>query len=358
MTTQSELIREEPCRSAAPIRRVAIISDAWHPQVNGVVRTLSMVKKELEGAGFAVDVIGPDRFFNISCPTYSEVRLALDGATRLSHHVLKFKPDAIHIATEGPLGWVARHLCVKWKIPFTTSFHTRWTEYLQARAPIPAGWSYKAFRYFHSLAESTLVPTRSIQEELQQQGFKNLKVWTRGVDHNIFRPRSSSVLSFPRPIQLYVGRVAVEKNLPAFLELPTMGTKLVVGDGPAREELESRYPNAVFLGLKQGTELAEIYSSADVFVFPSRTDTFGIVLLEALASGLPVAAFPVAGPKDIVSSDVGVLMEDLELAVKHALRIPREKCLAYAKRFSWSKCAEMFYENLVHVRSRSQILPY
>ena len=327
--------------------RVLLVTDAWLPQVNGVVRTLQHVVRELGDAGHVIEVVHPGLFRTVPCPTYPEIRLALFPGRALRRIADELVPDAVHVATEGPLGLAARNLCVARGWAFTTSFHTRFPEYVRERAPIPLGFSYRVVRWFHGKAERMLVPTARLRDELRARGFANAVAWTRGVDVETFRPERREELGLPGPVFAYVGRLAVEKNVSAFLELDLPGTKLVVGDGPARAELERRFPDAVFVGMRFGDELARTYASADVFVFPSRTDTFGLVLLEALASGTPVAAFPVAGPADVIGdAPVGVLDEDLGSACRRAVSIPRADCRAFALGFSWRRCAELFFESL------------
>ena len=328
--------------------RILLVTDAWSPQINGVVRTWQRVIREVEAKGHEVEVISPDLFKTIPCPTYPEIRLAMFPARALARRAEVFRPDAIHIATEGPLGQAARGYCLKKHLPFTTSYHTRFPEYFAARLPVPLAVGYWLMRRFHSASDAVLVATQTIRDDLEERGFPNVTQWSRGVDTDLFRPRNDHALDLPRPIYLYVGRVAVEMNIEAFLKLELgIGTKVVVGDGPQRAELESRYPNVVFTGAKEGEELARHYASGNVFVFPSRTDTFGLVMLEALASGLPVAAYPVPGPLDVVNaSGVGVLDEDLGYAVQRALAIPSERCRAHAMKYSWTVCAEQFLDNL------------
>lgn len=326
---------------------ILIISDAWYPQINGVVRTISTVRQELEKLGHSVEVIGPDRFRTVPMPTYPEIRLALGANNRLPPMIDAMRPDCIHIATEGPLGHAARRYCLKRNIPFTTAYHTRFPEYVRDRMPIPLTLSYAVVRRFHKPSAAVMVATPSIENALKSRGFKNIKRWTRGVDTELFRPRDKSFLTDPRPISMYVGRVAVEKNLEDFLRLDIPGTKYVVGDGPARDDLKKKYPEVRWVGAKHGEELAQYYAAADVFVFPSRSDTFGLVLLEALASGVPVAAYPVPGPLDVMDgSDAGCLDEDLKRAVETALKVPPERCREYALRFSWRASAEQFLSNL------------
>ncbi len=326
---------------------ILVVTDAWYPQVNGVVRTICTVRRELEAMGHAVEVIGPDRFRTVPMPTYPEIRLALGAGRRLPPMIEALRPDCIHIATEGPLGHAARRYCLKNGIPFTTAYHTRFPEYVRDRLPIPLALSYAVVRRFHRPSSAVMVATASIEQALKARGFTNIRRWTRGVDTELFRPRDKNFLDLPRPISMYVGRVAVEKNLEDFLKLDLPGTKVVVGDGPAREDLQKRYPGVVWTGARHGEDLAKHYAAADVFVFPSRSDTFGLVLLEALASGVPVAAYPVPGPLDVVNgSDVGCLDEDLKRAVESALTLSADRCRQYALEYSWRKSAEQFLSNL------------
>ncbi|MBK1841082.1 glycosyltransferase family 1 protein [Azospirillum sp. YIM B02556] len=326
---------------------ILIVSDAWHPQVNGVVRTIGTVRNELEEMGHSVEVIGPDRFRTLPMPSYPEIRLAVGAKRRLWAMIEGMRPDCIHIATEGPLGFAARSYCLKHGKPFTTAYHTRFPEYVRDRAPIPLALSYAVVRRFHKPSSAVMVATQTIEDALKGRGFGNIRRWTRGVDTELFHPRDKGFLDLPRPVSMYVGRVAVEKNLEDFLRLDLPGTKVVVGDGPAREELQRKYPAVHWVGAKHGEELAKHYAAADVFVFPSRTDTFGLVLLEALASGVPVAAYPVPGPLDVVDgSGAGCLDEDLKRAVEGALAIPGQACRDYALGYSWRRSAEQFLSNL------------
>ncbi len=337
--------------------RILIATDAWRPQVNGVVRTLETLCRELESLGHQVCVIEPGQFRTIPCPTYPEIRLSLNAFKKTSKIIEDFSPTSIHIATEGPLGMAARSYCVKNGLAFTTSFHTRFPEYVHARTRIPLAWTYKFLIWFHGAATSMMVPTQSLKEEMSARGFQNLKIWSRGVDLDQFFPRDGSAgLPYERPIWLYVGRIAVEKNITSFLNLNLDGTKVLVGDGPQRNLLQNEFPQAKFVGPKHGEELALHYAGSDVFVFPSKTDTFGLVIIEALASGLPVAAYPVQGPNDIIATaPVGILDEDLELASQRALKeINPEACRKHALNYSWPASAGQFLSNITPVlRSHS-----
>ena len=327
--------------------RILIVTDAWAPQVNGVVRSLENVVREAPRFGVEIRLLTPASFLTVPLPTYREVRVALTRPGAIAARIEEVAPDYIHIATEGPLGICARAACLRNGLPFTTSYHTRFPEYLAARRLAPVSLTYALMRRFHNAGAGMMVATASLERELEGRGFKHLMRWSRGVDSHLFRPREHSVLDLPRPIFLTCGRLAIEKNLGAFLSLDLPGSKVVVGDGPARQELEARFPKAHFTGVLEGDALASVYASADVFVFPSRTDTFGIVLLEALACGVPVAALPVAGPLDVLGdSGAGVLDHDLAGAALAALKIPRDKARAHALSFSWSACARQFIDNV------------
>ncbi|RCS25279.1 glycosyltransferase family 1 protein [Phyllobacterium salinisoli] len=329
------------------MKRIVIVTDAWHPQVNGVVRTLTHISDLMSERGYAVTIVSPSDYRSVACPTYPEIRLALTHPAAVRAALAKLQPAYIHIATEGPLGIMARRACLKNGWRFTTSFHTRFPEYLYERFPVPLSLTYGFLRRFHNAGECTLVPTQSIQDELAARGFTKLKIWTRGVDRALFRPQPDVNLGLPHPIFLCVGRVAPEKNLTAFLSLDLPGTKLVVGDGPSLEELKARFPKAVFAGKKEGAELARYYAGSDVFVFPSRTDTFGLVLLEAIASGMPVAAFPVPGSRDVIgTTGAGVLSEDLQQACLGALEMGRVDPDKVLKDYTWEACADIFEEIL------------
>ena len=332
--------------------RILIATDAWHPQVNGVVRSIEALAREVRGIGADLELLTPQGFRSIEMPTYPDIRLAFATARSVSARIAAWRPDHVHIATEGPIGLAARRACLNTGRLFTTSYHTKFPDYIAARVPVPRSWSYAWLRWFHNAGSGVMVSTPSVAGELRERGFTNVMHWSRGVDHEMFRPREDSVLDLPRPIFLYVGRVAVEKNIEAFLKLTLPGTKVVAGDGPSRTALQQRYPEATFLGMQTGEKLARIYASADVFVFPSRTDTFGIVLLEALASGLPVAAYPVQGPNDVIGdSDAGVLHEDLGIACRQALTVSRERARAFSLNYTWSESARQFIDNVLNVRA-------
>jgi glycosyltransferase involved in cell wall biosynthesis len=332
--------------------RVLVATDAWHPQVNGVVRTLTSLSHSARRLGVNIEFLTPTGFPCIPIPTYPGLRLALPRPREIARRIEAAKPDAIHIATEGPIGHVVSGYCRRHGRPFTTSYTTRFPEYISARVPIPQAWVYAALRRFHAAATVTMVSTPSLMLELRQRGFSNLGMWTRGVDTDLFRPDRAIELGFERPIFITVGRVAVEKNLEAFLSLDLPGTKVVIGTGPEEAALKRRFPQAKFLGLLENGVLAAHLAAADVFVFPSRTDTFGVVQLEALASGVPVAAFPVTGPKDVVGGNpVGVLHENLGVACIEALRISRTACRTFALERSWENSARQFIGHIQKVAS-------
>lgn len=328
--------------------RILIITDAWRPQVNGVVRTLEKLAEALAGMGVEADFLTPDGFRTLPMPSYPEVRAALATPGQVARRIEAAAPDGIHIATEGMLGLLARRCCIKRGLAFTTSYHTRFPEFVRARFPIPESWSYRWLRRFHDAGQGMLVATPSLAGELSARGFRNIRLWSRGVDTALFHPRRRSEAGPARPIFMNVGRVAVEKNLPAFLDLDLPGSKMVVGDGPDLDRLRARYPDVHFTGTRTGEELASLYASADVFVFPSRTDTFGNVILEALASGCPVAAFPVTGPLDILGDgEGGVLSHDLREAALAALALPRAAARAKAQTYDWNECARQFLGHVV-----------
>ena len=366
--TNDDMMTDGP-DPARPMR-VLIVTDAWRPQVNGVVRTLEETRKVLVGMGCEVEVIAPQEsvgpegagwarpdFRTLPLPTYPDIRISLFPRAEVRRRMLAFAPHAVHIATEGPLGWAARALCLRWGMPFTTSYHTQFPEYVRARAPVPERLTYAVVRRFHNAGGCTMVTTPSMVEFLRPRGFAHLAAWTRGVDLSRFDPGlrwapDGVYAGLPRPVWVNVGRVAVEKNIETFLSLDLPGTKVVVGDGPARAELEARFPDAVFTGAKGGEELARHFADADVFVFPSLTDTFGLVIIEAMACGTPVAAFPATGPIDIIpGSGAGVLAEDvsaeaLRAACLAALEVPRATARAHAETFSWQAAGERFFELL------------
>jgi len=336
--------------------RLAIATDAWFPQVNGVVRTLSATVVELDRHGHEVELITPQRFLTVPMPGYSSIRLAMAPRFGVRRMLDAYQPEVVHISTEGPIGWSARGWCLARGVPFTTAFHTRFPEYAAVRTGISAERFWPIMQRFHAPSRAVMVATERLGAELATRGITQTRPWTRGIDHWLFRPNGDQHPAFanlPRPIMLNVGRVAPEKNLEAFLSAKVPGTKVVVGDGPSLDDLKSRYPDVVFLGPLSGEELASAYRSADCFVFPSHTDTFGMVIIEALASGLPVAAFPVAGPLDIlgyngrgVADDmpftVAAVEQDLTLAIEKALRLDRTAAAVFGARFSWERATQQF----------------
>jgi glycosyltransferase involved in cell wall biosynthesis len=327
--------------------QVLVATDAWHPQVNGVVRTYERLAQEAPKLGFEVIFLAPSLFRTLPCPTYPEIRLALVTPGAITRHMEQMRPDFIHIATEGPIGFMTRRYCRKTRRPFTTSYHTRFPEYVSARLPMPEDWCYSLQRRFHNGAAGTFVAAPSVAAELKARGFERLMLWSRGVDTELFRPRDVRLFG-DESVFLYVGRIAVEKNIKAFLDLDLPGRKVLVGGGPQAAELERLYPDALFAGPMHGEELAQAYASADVFVFPSLTDTFGLVLLEALASGVPVAAYPASGPRDVLTDPrVGVLSSDLREAALRALRLDRSAAREHALLYSWENSARQFMENML-----------
>jgi len=342
-------------RDAHRPMRILVATDAWEPQVNGVVRTLTRVVGELRAMGHLVEVIHPSQFKTFPLPTYAEIKVAIGVYEPVQERFKEFEPEAIHIATEGPIGLAARRICVEWKLPFTTSYHTRFPEYVSARLPLPLAAGYAYMKWFHKPSGRLMVATPTMREELTRHGFRNISSWSRGVDTEAFHPRREDepdiFAHLVRPVFLYVGRVAVEKNIEAFVGLDLPGTKVVVGPGPQLEELKAKYPDVVFTGPKSGAELAAHYACADVFVFPSLTDTFGLVILEAMAAGTPVAAYPAPGPIDLIpGSGAGVLArtatEGLREACLQCLELDRKQVRAFAEKFSWRACAEDFVKNL------------
>lgn len=335
--------------------RILIATDAWHPQINGVVRTYERLAREARTQGADLSFLTPAHFRSVACPAYPSIRLAVPNRSRARQVIEAAGPHFIHVATEGPVGWMAREFCRRQGRPFTTSYHTKFPEYVSALLSIPPSWCFALMRHFHNSGAGTMVATPSLAAELRQKGFARLLPWTRGVDTDLFRPRPERLFGSARPVFLYVGRVSREKNLEAFLAANLPGLKVVVGSGPHLEALRTRFPEAIFTGPKSGEDLAAHYASADVFVFPSRTDTFGLVLLEAMASGVPVAAYPVTGPLDIVTNGVsGILDEDLAKAARAALRLDRAQVRRDAFRFSWAKTAEMFLSNIASACAHGQ----
>jgi glycosyltransferase involved in cell wall biosynthesis len=336
--------------------RILLATDAWVPQINGVVRTYQRLVHELRLMGSEVVVLGPENFRCVPCPSYPQIGLALPDQQRCTRLIDAAGADFIHIATEGPVGWMARAYCKRRRLPFTTSFHTRFADYVSARWPVPERWVYAVQRRFHRRSAGVMVATESLAADLRRRGFERLLPWTRGVDTELFRPQRVRLFG-EGPVFLYAGRVAVEKNIEAFLRLDLPGIKVVVGDGPQRAELEARYPAAVFTGVREGRDLAACYASADVFVFPSLTDTFGMVMLEAMACGVPVAAYPTIGPRDLVTPGVsGVLDQDLKAAALAARRLDRSRVRDAALAFTWEAAAKLFLANvegaLAQVRQR------
>ena len=334
--------------------RILIATDAWHPQVNGVVRTLTSLARAAANLGSEVQFLTPDGFPSMQVPTYPGLRVALPNGGEIARRIEAAAPEAIHIATEGPIGWWVRAYCRRHGLAFTTSYTTRFPEYVSVRTGIPESWGYAVMRHFHNAAAVTMVATPSLRRELTERGFTKTGAWTRGVDTQQFHPDNPATLDFPRPIFMTVGRVAVEKNLEAFLALDLPGTKIVVGDGPQKMELERRFPAVKFLGEKKGEELTSLIAASDVFVFPSLTDTFGVVQLEALACGTPVAAFPVTGPIDVIADHpIGALDRELDVAALRALNMSRERCRSFALERSWENCARQFIGHLAVLQPSS-----
>src|SRR5215510_6843822 len=337
---------------------ILIATDAWHPQVNGVVRTLTSLANSASGLGEEIAFLTPEGFPSMGVPTYPGLRIALPNRREIARRIEAASPDAIHIATEGPIGWAVRAYCRRHKLAFTTSYTTRFPEYVSVRTGIPASLGYAVMRQFHSASSMVMVATDSLRRELAGRGFRRLGYWTRGVNTELFRPDEPAKLDLPRPIFMTMGRVAVEKNLEAFLSLDLPGSKVVVGDGPQKAELERQYPGAIFLGEKRGADLTAHLAAADVFVFPSLTDTFGVVQLEALACGTPVAAFPVTGPKDVIAGHpIGAIDTDLRNACLRALTMSREACRNFALSRSWENSARQFIGNLTALQPTRTLRP-
>lgn len=349
-------------------RKICIVTDAWAPQVNGVVRTLQSLQGCLKARGYRVYMVTPALFRTVPCPTYPEIPLAIDAFWKMSSVLKRIDADAVHIATEGPLGWAARRWCIKSGMPFTTAYHTAFPEYVAARTPLSADLLYPLFRRFHARSSGVLVATPTVRAQLRAKGFINIVNWTRGVDRNLFQADADKAdWNYAGPVQLYVGRVAVEKNIEAFLEADTPGTKVVVGDGPAFDRLKKAFPDVKFLGALFGQKLAQAYASADVFVFPSKTDTFGLVMIEALACGTPVAAYPVLGPLDVLGADgtgpfddwnepIAALGEDLGISIIEAALLDRKACSEFAKKYDWDEVARQF-EAAIHWRPAGAAQP-
>jgi glycosyltransferase involved in cell wall biosynthesis len=338
------------------VTRIIIVSDAWFPLTNGVVTTLAQTAAWLSRFGYEVRMVTPRDFRTFECPTYPEIRIAAFPYRTMARRIAAFKPQALHIATEGPLGWAARRYCISHGLRFTTSYHTQFPQYLRSRYPIPLWLSYRALRWFHDAGERCMVSTASVSAQLAARGFKSLARWQRGVDTQLFRPRRKDFLDLPRPIAAYVGRLAVEKNVDAFLRMPWAGSKLVIGDGPERARLQSQFPAAHFAGFRFGEDLAHHLAAADIMVFPSLTDTFGLVNLEAMACGIPVAAYPVTGPVDVIEDGItGALDTDLARAAQRALEIDPATCREHALRWGWDAGTHQFESNLVECQP--QLLP-
>jgi glycosyltransferase involved in cell wall biosynthesis len=338
--------------------KILIATDAWHPQVNGVVRTLTSLSRSAAALGADIGFLTPDGFPSMALPTYPGLRIALPTRGEIAQRIEAAAPDAIHIATEGPIGWMVRAYCRRRKLAFTTSYTTRFPEYVAVRIGLPVSVGYAVLRHFHAASSTTMVATESLRQELAARGFRKLGFWTRGVDTELFNPHSPATLDLPRPIFMTMGRVAVEKNIEAFLSLDLPGSKVVVGDGPQRAQLKAQYPDAIFLGEKKGADLTAHLAAADVFVFPSLTDTFGVVQLEALACGTPVAAFPVTGPKDVIADHpIGALDTDLGAACLRALNMSREACRNFALSRSWENSARQFIGNLTALQPSRTLRP-
>ncbi|MEL7535995.1 MAG: glycosyltransferase family 1 protein [Pseudomonadota bacterium] len=336
---------------------IIIATDAWSPQINGVVRTLSQAAETLRTEGHDVLVINPEGRRSYPCPSYPEIRLSFFQGRSIARAIDGFSPDCIHIATEGPLGLATRRFCERRNLYFTTSYHTQFPEYVRARYPVPTRWTYALLRWFHGRGSHTMVATPTMQRQLSERGFDNIVTWTRGVNTDLFQPDAPYDYDLPRPIWIYTGRVSVEKNIEAYLQLGLPGTKVVIGDGPDREKLEAQYRDVKFLGYRFGDELASLMAGADVFVFPSVTDTFGLVMLEAMACGLPVAAYPVVGPIDVVEpGKTGVLDKDLAAACLAAIKLDRDVCRQFALSRSWSHSIGQFFGNLVHCRTGEAVV--
>jgi len=339
--------------------RILVATDAWHPQVNGVVRTLDTTTRKLRDLGHIVEVVEPSRYPQLAVPFYPEICLAMASTGAIANRLRKFRPDHVHISTEGPLGLLVRRECKNRGWKFSTSYHTKYPEYLRKLARVPEAWSYRLLKWFHNGGSSLMCATPSLEKDLIARGFTApIRRWSRGVDLELFRPSARIDEGYPRPVLLYVGRVSKEKGIEDFLNLKTPGTKLIVGDGPIRTDLERRFPDAKFLGYRKGEALAACYASADLFVFPSKTDTFGLVMIEALACGTPVAAYPVTGPIDIITRpELGALHDNLAIAVETALKTGnRTACTDEGRGYTWENCTRQFLGNLVPVVGSSTLV--
>ena len=334
---------------------ILIATDAWHPQINGVVRVLDVLRSRLLDKGFEVTVISPNDFLTIPCPSYPEIPLAVFPGRKIRSMLKKIRPDVIHIATEGPVGWSMRKICLKKKLPFTSAYHTKFPQYVNERTSLSLDKLYGLMRKFHGASQAVFAPSKTVAKELKEREFDNVITWSHGVDIKTFKPQDKDFFDLPRPIHMYVGRVAVEKNIQAFLDLDLEGSKVVVGPGPQREELMVKYPDVLFHIPYSDRELALCYSNADVFVFPSLTDTFGLVMAESLACGVPVAAYPVSGPLDVFlqkgegERSFGALNSDLKIAIQQAYgKVPKD-CRNHAMKFSWDVVVDEFLENIVPI---------
>jgi len=327
--------------------RILVATDAWHPQRNGVVRTLISLADSLRALGAEVEFLTPEGMPTVALPGFADIRVALPDRRRIAARIAAIAPDAIHIATEGPIGLAVRWYCARRGRPFTTSFHARFADYVAARWRIPERLAWASLRWFHNAGRGTMAATASLAEELAARGFRSVLRWPRGVDARLFRPRPDASLGLLRPVFLIVGRLSPKKNLAAFLALDLPGTKVVVGEGPALPDLARLCPNAIFLGARDDADLARIYAAADVFVFPGRTDTCGLAMLEALACATPVAGFPIGATRDVVGdAPVAALDEDLRAACLRALALSRDACRAFAERMSWDESARCFLANI------------
>jgi glycosyltransferase involved in cell wall biosynthesis len=339
--------------------KILIVTDAWEPQVNGVVRTLKMTRAELQRMGHEVEILSPQGFRSMPCPTYPEISLALTTRAEVGRRIRAIDPDCLHVATEGPLGWLARSFALREGWPFTTAYHSRFPEYVHARIGLPTRWSYAMLRRFHNAARATVAPTPAIVDDLKARGFTGARLWSRGVNLSLFSPEGERMERSSEPLFLYVGRIAVEKQVHKFLELDLPGEKWVAGEGPELPRLKAKFPKARWIGVLDGPALASVYRTADVMVFPSVTDTFGLVMAESMACGTPVAAYPVPGPIDVVGNDSpgGVLHDDLRTACLAALHKPREPVRRHAEQFNWEAATRQFVQALAPRRAQAPVPP-